>query len=159
MKTNRPKKRPPRLSTRILLAVIAAALVINGYCAWQILGKPLQTEQTQTAADVSSEEQELLEAQAERDQEIEESDSVGYAPSGSELQDWEAGTVHDESSALDALAALQYNMNIGNVRGRISVCGQGRRSGFGIIIPCSSTGRVFRYWAIRWSWTWTAAAR
>lgn len=116
MKTNRPKKRPPRLSTRILLAVIAAALVINGYCAWQILGKPLQTEQTQTAADVSSEEQELLEAQAERDQEIEESDSVGYAPSGSELQDWEAGTVHDESSALDALAALQYNMNIGNVR-------------------------------------------
>ena len=62
MKTNRPKKRPPRLSTRILLAVIAAALVINGYCAWQILGKPLQTEQTQTAADVSSEEQELLEA-------------------------------------------------------------------------------------------------
>ena len=63
MKTNRPKKRPPRLSTRILLAVIAAALVINGYCAWQILGKPLQTEQTQTAADVSSEEQGLLEAE------------------------------------------------------------------------------------------------
>ena len=49
MKNNRPGKRPPRLSTRILLAVLAAALAINGYFAWQILGKPLQTEQTQTA--------------------------------------------------------------------------------------------------------------
>ena len=53
MKKNRPGKRPPRLSTRILLAVLAAALAVNGYFAWQILGKPLQTEQTQTAGSVS----------------------------------------------------------------------------------------------------------
>ena len=50
MKKGRPKKKPPRFSTRILLAALAAALAINGYFAWQILGKPLQTEQTQTAA-------------------------------------------------------------------------------------------------------------
>ena len=60
MKKGRPKKKPPRFSTRILLA---AALAINGYFAWQILGKPLQTEQTQTAAGtVPAEVQERLDA-------------------------------------------------------------------------------------------------
>ena len=70
MKKNRPGKRPPRLSTRILLAVLAAALAVNGYFAWQILGKPLQTEQTQTAGSLSPEEQKRLDAQEERDNEI-----------------------------------------------------------------------------------------
>ena len=60
MKKGSPKKKPPRFSTRILLA---AALAINGYFAWQILGKPLQTEQTQTAAGtVPAEVQERLES-------------------------------------------------------------------------------------------------
>ena len=116
MKKNRPGKRPPRLSTRILLAVLAAALAVNGYFAWQILGKPLQTEQTQTAGSLSPEEQKRLDAQEERDNEIAESGSVGYSPSRERLNDREAGTVYDESSALDALEALQYDMNIGNVR-------------------------------------------
>ena len=116
MKKNRPGKRPPRLSTRILLAVLAAALAVNGYFAWQILGKPLQTEQTQTAGSLSPEEQKRLDAQEERDNEIAESGSVGYSPSREKLNDREAGTVYDESSALDALEALQYDMNIGNVR-------------------------------------------
>ena len=113
MKKGSPKKKPPRFSTRILLA----ALAINGYFAWQILGKPLQTEQTQTAAGtVPAEVQERLDAQEERDNEIAESGSVSYSPSGDRLNDREAGTVYDESSAMDALEALQYDMNIGNVR-------------------------------------------
>ena len=50
-----------------MLAALAAALAINGYFAWQILGKPLQTEQTQTAAGtVPAEVQERLDAQAGR---------------------------------------------------------------------------------------------
>ena len=107
MKKGRPKKKPPRFSTRILLAALAAALAINGYFAWQILGKPLQTEQTQTAAGtVPAEVQERLDAQEERDNEIAESGSVGYSPSREKLNDREAGTVYDESSALDALEAV-----------------------------------------------------
>ena len=107
MKKGRPKKKPPRFSTRILLAALAAALAINGYFAWQILGKPLQTEQTQTAAGtVPAEVQERLDAQEERENEIAESGSVSYSPSGDRLNDREAGAVHDESSAMDALEAL-----------------------------------------------------
>ena len=117
MKKGRPKKKPPRFSTRILLAALAAALAINGYFAWQILGKSLQTEQTQTAAGtVPAEVQERLDAQEERENEIAESGSVSYSPSGDRLNDREAGAVYDESSAMDALEALQYDMNIGNVR-------------------------------------------
>lgn len=117
MKKGRPKKKPPRFSTRILLAALAAALATNGYFAWQILGKPLQTEQTQTAAGtVPAEVQERLDAQEERENEIAESGSVSYSPSGDRLNDREAGAVYDESSAMDALEALQYDMNIGNVR-------------------------------------------
>ena len=107
MKKGRPKKKPPRFSTRILHAALAAALAINGYFAWQILGKPLQTEQTQTAAGtVPAEVQERLDAQEERDNEIAESGSVSYSPSGDRLNDREAGAVYDESSAMDALEAL-----------------------------------------------------
>ena len=41
---------------------------------------------------------------------------MGYSNYRERLNDREAGTVYDESSELDALEALQYDMNIGNVR-------------------------------------------
>ncbi len=140
MKKNRPGKRPPRLSTRILLAVLAAAPGGNGlFCMADTGEASADRAETQTAGSLSPEEQKRLDAQEERDNEIAESGSVGYSPSRERLNDREAGTVYDESSALDALEALQYDMNIGMSGKNISVW-TGRRSGTGIMSPAVLAG-------------------
>lgn len=112
-------KQGPRLSTRILLAALAAALAVTGWCAWQIFGKKLQTPAPAAAqalsAELSEEEQALLQEQLQWEEKLAASGIVDFSPSSEELQAGNVVAVANERTALEALQALQYQMHIGSV--------------------------------------------